>query len=84
MKETDANEITIYGFARRLERTVRGSLNSVTRFGKISQVWQNSKRLGHFSESLSSIWQNFEPTLANLYTIGRICIVVNGQILIKN
>ena len=42
--------------------------NSVTRFGKNSTtLWQKKLNVfGYFSESLFSIWQNFEPTLVTL------------------
>ena len=39
---------------------------SATRFGDISPLWQNFKALWQFVEGLLSIWENFEPTLANV------------------
>ena len=41
-----------------------GIVNSVTRFGEISPLWQYFKRRSHFCKGLSSVWQNFEPTSA--------------------
>ena len=38
--------------------------SSVTRFGKIWLIFEDS---GNLSKSLFSIWQKFEPTLAKLY-----------------
>ena len=39
---------------------------SVTRFGKISPLWQNFTSLWANFDSLFLIWQNVEITLANL------------------
>ena len=51
-------------------------VRSVTRFDEISPLWQHWKNLWQCFEGLLSIWQNFEPTLANL-----LCyfLVLNGQ-----
>ena len=38
----------------------------VTRFGKISPIWQNLQSLGQFFEGLFIIWEHFGPTLANI------------------
>ena len=38
---------------------------SVTRFGKISPLWQNFKSLRLFLEDLFFIGQNFDPNWAN-------------------
>ena len=37
-----------------------------------------------FLKALNSIWQIFQPTLANFYAIGPICIAWNGQIFKNN
>ena len=42
------------------------SWTSVTRFGEISLIRQNYKSLWQFFEMGLSIWQNCEPTIANL------------------
>ena len=48
-----------------------------------SKFCQNIKTyLAIFRVHLPSIRQNFDPTLANVYAIGQIFIVVNGQISI--
>ena len=39
--------------------------DSVTGFGEISPLCQNLQSLGQFFQCLFTIWQNFEPTLAN-------------------
>ena len=39
---------------------------SVTRFGKISPIWQKFTSLWQLFNSLFLIWQNDGPTLANL------------------
>ena len=38
------------------------------------------KVFGQFLRLLFGIWQSFEPNFANLYAIGQIYIVINGQI----
>ena len=43
-----------------------GVLSSVTRFGKILPLWQRFTSIWQFFDSLFLIWQNAEPTLANL------------------
>ena len=53
----------------------------VTRFVKISPLWQNFKSLWLFFEGLFCIWQTLEPNWANVFEIGQILIVVNGPIL---
>jgi len=50
----------------------------VTRFGKISPLWQEIN-LWSFYEALFSIFHSFEPTLANVYAIGQIFIVANEK-----
>ena len=50
---------------------------SVTRFGEISPLWNILKVFRQFFLKTFSIWQNFEPTLANSFAIGQI----KGQIL---
>ena len=47
---------------------------SVTKFGEISPLWQNS----------ASLWAIFKPTLANCYAIGQVSVVINGPILKNN
>ena len=39
---------------------------SVTRFGEISPLWQNFTSLREILDGLFLIWQNVEPSLANL------------------
>ena len=51
----------------------------MNRFGEISPLWQQKVGLCQFLESLSSLWQNFEPNLVNFYVIGKIFIVINSQ-----
>lgn len=48
----------------KFSRTFATLGNSVTGFDEISPFWQKLKRFEHFSESLSDIWQNFDPTKA--------------------
>ena len=55
----------------------------MTRFGQISPPWQIFKSIEQFLEDLFIIWLNFHPTLAKLYAIGQIFIVVSGQIMNK-
>ena len=50
---------------------------SVTRFGEVSPLWQQKISLLQFLVGLISLWQNFQLTLANVYAIGQIFIVVN-------
>ena len=45
---------------------------SVTRFGEISPLWQEKLSLWQYLEGLLSLWQNFEPTLVNVYASGAI------------
>ena len=52
---------------------------SVTRFVEISPLRQQKLSLWQFLEF--SLWQSFEPTLANFYAIGQFFIIVNSQIL---
>ena len=53
---------------------------SVSRFGKISSLWQKKLKTGYCKKvHLVGIWQSIEPTLANFYPIGQISTVVNGQ-----
>ena len=59
----------IYAMVRQNEKDSR----SVTRFGKISPLWQNFKGLWQFVKGLFKPWQI--P-----YVIGLILFVVNGQI----
>ena len=40
---------------------------SATCFGEISPLWQKFKGLWQFVKGLFSIWENFEPTLANSF-----------------
>ena len=49
-----------------IDRAKRCHGNSVTRFGEISLIRQNYKSLWQFFEMGLSIWQNCEPTIANL------------------
>ena len=58
--------------------------NSVTRFGKISPVLHNIKKLWPFWKGSNSICQSFELTWANLDAIGQVVIVENGKILKSN
>ena len=53
----------------------------MTRFGKILPLWRNFKSLWLFFEGLFCIGQNFDPNRINVFDIGQIYIVVNGQIL---
>ena len=59
----------IYAMVRQNEKDSR----SVTRFGKISPLWQNFKGLWQFVKGLFKPWQI--P-----YVIGLILFVENGQI----
>ena len=45
---------------------VTGVIISATRFGEISPLWQTFTSLWQIFDSLFLIWQNAEPTLANL------------------
>ena len=56
---------------------------SVTRFGEISPLRQNYKRLWQMFKCPLSIWQNFEQTLANSFYYWVKIIAVFGQILKK-
>ena len=49
----------------RIRKTLE-KVTSVTRFGDISPLWQNFTYLWQNVDSLFLIWQNDEPTLANL------------------
>jgi len=53
--------------------------SSVTRFGEMTPLWQIFKALGQNFDGLVSVEQNFEPHLANLFTMWQILIVLNGQ-----
>ena len=55
-------------------RFIQSLVSSVTRFGEMSQLWQNFIRLWHVLSLLWQIW----------YIIGLILIVANGQILKNN
>ena len=55
-------------------------LSIVTRFGKISPIWQYSASLWAISKSLA----NFIPYIVNFYAFGRIFIGINGPILKNN
>ena len=59
----------IYAMVRQNEKDSR----SVTRFGKISPLWQNFKGLWQFVKGLFKPWQI-------TYVIGLILFVENGQI----
>ena len=54
-------------------------ITSVTRFGKISQLWQKYKSLGYFF-----IWQTFESTLAIFRAMGQRVFVINGPDIEKS
>ena len=54
---------------------------SVTRFGKFLPFCTLLKVFGHFWKALFSFWQNFEYSLSNVYALGQIYSVTNGQIL---
>ena len=41
-------------------------MSSVTRFVKTLTLWQYFKNLGQLCKGLLSVWQNFEPILANI------------------
>ena len=60
--------------------------SSVTRFGEMTPLWQIFKALWQIFKALwqnfqglVSVEQNFEPHLANLFTMWQILIVLNGQ-----
>ena len=53
----------------------------MTRFGEISPLWHNFKNLGHIFEGLISLWQNVDPTVAKMFTLGQVFIAVDGLIL---
>ena len=53
--------------------------SSVTRFGEMTPLWQIFKALWQNFDGLVSVEQNFEPHLANLFTMWQILIVLNGQ-----
>ena len=40
--------------------------SSMTRLGKILPLWQNLKVFRQLLKALFTIWQSFEPTLANI------------------
>ena len=46
--------------------------------------WSKNSSPWQFFQWLLRIWQNFEPTLANFYAIGKIFNVANGQIIQKS
>ena len=58
--------------------------DSVTRFGKISPLWQNFKPLGNLLDGWFSIWQTFVPTLAFLCYCWANCHCCNGRRLKNN
>ena len=45
---------------------MKGVVNSVTKFGEISPLWQKLTSLWLIFAGLFLIWQNAYPTLANL------------------
>ena len=49
-----------------LQPPMERSAFSVTRLGEILPTWIFFKSLGPFIKGLYSIWQNVQPTLANL------------------
>ena len=51
----------------------------MTRFGEISSLWQNSKRLLLNIEGLFRFWAKFEPTLEIYCAIGQTIMFENGQ-----
>ena len=57
---------------------------SVTRFCKISPLWQKLPSLWPMIDGSFLIWQNAEPTLAICDTIWLIFTAANGQILKNN
>ena len=59
-------------------------LFGVNRFCDILLVWQKFKSLWQLVKGLFSIWQHFEPTLANIYSIRQYLIIVNYQPSKKN
>ena len=52
----------------------------MTRFGEISPLWLNFKSLGQIFWGLISNWQNFDPTVAKMFFIWHVFIVVDGPI----
>ena len=55
----------------------------VTRFGEISPLWHNVKKLWPFWKSSFCIWKDLELTLANFICFGAFFSFVNAQILKK-
>ena len=56
-------------------------MDRVTRFGKISPLWQKLNSLWQFNEGLFGIWQILLPTSANFVYNWANFVVVNGQIM---
>ena len=53
---------------------------SVTRLGRIPPLWWNVKIFGKTFKHLFTIWRNFEPSMANFYTLlGQFFCVSKGQ-----
>ena len=57
---------------------------SVTRFLEISPLWHNFKSLGQCFETLFSIWQNFNHTLAKMLCYWTFFFLVDVQIFLTN
>ena len=55
-------------------------MDSVSRFGKISPLCQQKCSLWQSLEGSFSLWQNFDPTWANVYGFGQIIIVEYSKI----
>ena len=49
--------------------------DSVTRFGKISLLWQYCKGLGQYREGLLGVWLNFEPIWQYLTVLGKVLLL---------
>ena len=56
----------------------------MTRFGKVSTLWQTPQSLGKFIEGLFTSWQKLDLLWQILYAIGQIFVDVNGQMLENN
>ena len=68
------SELIFFGFSEYWFTT------SVTRFGKISPLWQKNTSLWQIFYFSFLIWQNAESTLQICDIIGLVFIVANGQI----
>ena len=57
---------------------------SVTRFGEIFPLWQNSISLWAILKAYGSAWEKFITAFPKYHSIGQVSIVIKGSILQNN